>query len=102
MQLRICLTLCTDILPKICFQKLIGQKLNFLFATYSDLSSFKCPIHNLKEIIKLKVAQFVLFNYCKKTNKILRGLDRNIDKSISTNCIAYNYYLKHKGNKNKK
>jgi len=89
-------------IPKICFQKLIGQKLNFLFETYSDLSNFECPIHELKEIIKSKVIQFVIFNYCKKTNKIIKGLDRNFDKNMSTNCVAYNYYLKHKGNKNKK
>lgn len=68
----------------------------------TDFSYFKCPIHELKEIIKCKFIKFVLFNFCKNTNKILKGIDKHFDKSVFTNILAFNYYLKHKGNKNKK
>jgi len=57
-------------IPKICFQKLIGQKLNFLFETYSDLGNFECPIHELKEIIKSKVIQFLYLTIVKKLIKL--------------------------------
>lgn len=92
----------SNVLPKICSQKLIGQKLNFLVEMNTNFSHFKCPIHELKEIIKSKFIQFVLFNFCKNINKILKGVDKHFDVSVPTNLLAFNYYLKHKGNKNKK
>jgi len=96
------LSIYSNVLPKICFQNQIGQKLNFLIEMNTNFSYFKCPIHELKEIIKCKFIQFVLFNFCKNTNKILKGVDKHFDKSVSTNLLAFNYYIKHKGNKNKK
>ena len=39
---------------EICYQKQIGQKLNFLMEMNTNFSHFECPIHELKEIIKYK------------------------------------------------
>lgn len=47
-------------LPKICSQKLIGQKLNVLFEINSDLNHFECLIHQLKEIMKSKVVVSII------------------------------------------
>jgi len=43
----------------------------------------------------------VLFNFCKNIKKILKGVDKYFNESVSTNFLAFNFYLKHKGNKNK-
>lgn len=81
-------------ITQFCNTSSVFTKIEFLIDTNVELN-FSCQIHDLKNIIKTKVINFFLFNWCKNINQILRGIDTKVHNN-PIKKLARDYYIHQK------